>query len=185
MTWMAQRRKDRSITSGFTLYELVAVMVIMAIIAGTVAISVRGHVSNAQLEAFIERLETFDARGRAEARRLNQSIALAFDSSDQRISQLHEDVAYASPKRSYTVPRGVEIAQIKTARQESDRGVLQIAVSPLGQTDTYALRLEASSGRSVWLVVLGASGQCLRFEKENDVEEIFSLQRGTLRNDAR
>lgn len=182
---MAQRRKDRSIPSGFTLYELVAVMVVVAIIAGTVAISVRGHVSNAQLEAFLERLETFDARGRAEARRLNQSIRLAFDSTDRRISQMIGDDVYAATRRSYAVPRGVEIARIKTTRQESEGGVLQIAVSPLGQTDTYALRLEASSGRSVWLVVLGASGQCLRIEKENEVEEIFSLQRGTLRNDAR
>lgn len=181
---MAQTRKYGSTPSGFTLYELVAVMVLMAIIAGTVAISVRGHVSNAQLETFLDRLETFDARARADARRLSQSVALAFDSNDQRVSQINADVAYASTGRSFAVPHGVDIAQCKTANQASDRGMLQIAVSPFGQTDTYALRLDASGGRSVWLVVLGASGQCLRFDKENDVEEIFSLQRRAFRDDA-
>lgn len=182
---MVPRRKHGSTPSGFTLYELLAVMVLMAILAGTVGISVRGHVSNAQLEAFLDRLETFDGRARAEARRLHQPVTLAFDSDEQRASRTQGGFAGAATERTCAVPRGVEIAQMKTTSQVSARGSLRIALSPLGQTDTYALRLEASSGRSVWLVVLGASGQCLRFDKENDVEEIFALQRGAKRDDAR
>jgi len=167
------------------MYELVAVMFVMAIIAGTVTFSMRGHVSNARLENVLDRLESFDGRARGEARRLNRPVALEFDSNAQRVSQSNLDGASASTKRSFAVPHGVTIAQIKTVAHESERGVLQIAVSPLGQTDTYAVRLQAASGRGAWLVLLGASGQCLRFDKENDVEEIFSIQRGTLRHDAR
>ena len=117
---------------------------------------------------------------------INQSpVALAFDANDQRVSQINADVAYASTQRSFAVPHGVAIAQIKTTSQASEYGVLQLAVSPLGQTDTYAVRLQASGGRNVWFVVLGASGQCLRFDEEDDVEELFSLQRGAIRHDAR
>lgn len=182
---MANKRKYSSNRSGFTLYELVAVMAVMAIIAGTVAISVRGHVSNARLESFVDRLEACDARARNEARRLNQSVALVFDANNQRVSQIILDAADASRERIFSAPRVVEIARVKTTNRESDRGTMRIAVSPLGQTETYALRLQASRGRSLWLVVLGASGQCLRIDKEDDVEDVFSLQRGAIRNDAR
>jgi general secretion pathway protein H len=170
---MAQKSKYSLQAGGFTLYELLAVMVLMAVLAGTVAVSVRGHVSNARLLAFLDRLESCDARARAQARRLNHPLVLKFDADDQRVSQSYANVA----ERSFAAPLGVEIEQIKTAKQESDHGILQIAVSPLGQSDTYALRLQASSGRSMWLVVLGASGQCLRLYEGADVEDIFSLQR--------
>ena len=167
----------------FTLFELVAVLVVMAILAGTVAVSVRGHVANARLEAFLDRLETFDSRARGEARRGGEAIVLSFDGIEKLVSRSNgRDSSGAA--RSFAVPDGIEVAQVRTATDQSSGGVLRIGVSPLGQTDTYALQLRASSGREQWLVVLGASGQCLRLDKENEVEEIFSLQLGPAGNHA-
>jgi prepilin-type N-terminal cleavage/methylation domain-containing protein len=175
----------RRATAGFTLYELLAVMVLMAILAGTVALSVRGRVSNAGLESFLVQIELCDARARSEARRWNQPVLLGFDSSDQRVWQSAASVDRSSVERSIAAPRGVKISQIKTMNRQLDQGTLQIAISPLGQSDTYALRIQASGGRDVWLVVLGGSGQVLRFDTEGDVDGVFSLQGVAIGNDAR
>lgn len=181
---MARRRKtDGSPPGGFTLLELVAVLMVMAILAGAVALSVRGHVSNAQLEAFLTRLEAFDARARSQARRQGQRLALRFDASDQRVS-LAAAAADEDEAPAFAVSRGVELAQVRTARQAADYGVLETSVSPFGQSETYALCLQASSGRRVWLVVLGASGQCLRLDEEEEVEQILSLQNDADRHHA-
>ena len=158
--------------NAFTLFELMAVLIVIAILAGTVALSVRGHIANARLETFLDRLETFDGHARRDARRRNDFAALLFDLNDKRIYRSMRD----APGQSLAVPLGVEIEQISTNSQRSDHGVLRVTVSALGQADTYALQLRASSGRRVWLVVLGGSGQCLRFDRENDVEEMLSLQ---------
>ena len=178
-----QRRTTAGIhpPAGFTLVEVIAVLVLIALAAGTVAVSVRGHVAGAQLEMFLDRLETLDAQARNAAKRHSQSVALTFDMGNGQVSQAGGD---AVEKRTFAAPGSVAIAKVRTNYQQSTDGTLQINVSPLGQTDTYALRLQAASGRSAWLVVLGVSGQCLRFDEERDVEEIFSLQSGTVRGDA-
>ena len=175
-TQLAQR-------DAFTLFELIAVLVVLAILAGTVALSVRGHVANAKLESFLDRLETFDGQVRREAKRRGGLATLLYDLHDKRI---YQDMpgAPAGWGRDFAIPTGVEIEQIMTRSQRSDDGLLRIAVSPLGQTDTYALRLRASSGRKVWLVVLGASGQCLEFDRESDVEEMLSLELTASRSNA-
>ena len=168
---------------GFTLFELVAVLVVLAILAGAVAVSVRGHISNARLEAFLDRLETFDGRARGEARRRSELTVLSFDANTKLVSQI-SDQNSSGAARSFAVPGGLEIVAVKTVSDQASQGVLRIGVSPLGQTDTYALQLRASSGRELWLVVLGGSGQCLRFDKDNDVEDLFSLQLLAARNHA-
>ena len=164
-------------SSGFTLFELVAVLAVLAVLAGAVMFSVRSHVSNAQLESFLDRLEDFDGHARADARRRGQATAFLFDLEERNVTQIGSD-------RSMAVPLGVEIARIRTISQESDHGVLQVGVSPFGQTDTYALQLRASGGRSVWFVALGVSGQCLRFDKEIDVDEVFLVQLAAPRGNA-
>lgn len=182
---MARRQLNRRAVGGFTLYELLAVMVLMATLAGTVALSVRGRVSNARLESFLVQLELCDGFARSEARRWNQTVLLGLDSSDQRVWRSAPSVEGSLVERSIMVPRGVNIARIKTMNRQLDQGILQIAISSLGQSDTYALRIQSSGGRDVWLVVLGGSGQVLRFDTEDDVDEVFSLQGDSIGNDAR
>jgi prepilin-type N-terminal cleavage/methylation domain-containing protein len=167
---------------GFTLVELAAVMVVLAILAGTVTWSVRGHVSNARMESFLVRIEASDARARAEARRLNLPVLLGIDSSQERVWQVS---AGTSGKRSFAVPRGLDIARLHSTNQQSALQALEITISPLGQSETYAMQVKASGGRATWLVVLGGSGQVLRFDREEDVEGVFSLQRDAIRNHAR
>ena len=167
-------RKHRQ-RDGFTLFELVAVVVVIAILAGTVAFSVRGHVANAKFETFLDRLETFDGQVRRDARRRRGFTTLLFDLHERRIYQEVRGAPTGSG-RAIAVPAAVDIERIMTRSGLSDSGVLRVPISPLGHTDTYALRLRASSGREVWMVVLGATGQCLKLDRESDVAAMLSFE---------
>jgi len=164
-----RNRSRRS--GGFTLIELAAVIVILALLAGVVAVSVRAHLENAKLELLLARVEAFDGRLRDETRRQNRLEELRINAQEGCIAQGEA----TSPPRVIRVTGRIRIDRIRTTDFDGEFGELRVLISPLGQSDTYALRFRTAQGRQVWLVVLGVSGQCLRLEKEEQVDEVFAL----------
>ena len=172
MIW-TNRPKPIHPARGFSLVELVAVIALLAIFASLAGISVRGHIANARLELALESIEALDGRIRDEALRRQSPDELRINVDRGKV---YQSGAGRKLPSSRTVALGdtVQIDRIRIAKRESRHGELRVLVSLHGQSDSYALRLSTSTGRKVWLVVLGATGQCLRIEEEKDVASLLS-----------
>lgn len=158
---------------GFTLWELVAVLILLGLMASAVVVNLQGHIANARLEMVLDRLEAWDHRGRALARRQGRPLAFVWDLESGRVGLEGLENAAGLPAASLALPRGVRGLQIRTAPQAGPSDHLRIPISAQGQSLTYAVQLQATGGRQKWLAVLGASGQCLRLEQEQDVDALW------------
>ena len=66
--WMVRRPNNKR-TIGFTLIELAAVMVLVAILAVGTAISLRGQLAAVRLESTLDKIEALDRMTRGQAMR--------------------------------------------------------------------------------------------------------------------
>ena len=160
--------RARRRSHGFTLVELIAVLVIAAIVAGMVVLSVRSHLARAKMTAACELLQACDSNVRHVARAHGTGLALQILAGKSSIRMPNGQVR--------SLGRGVSIDRLWTPRAAANSGTLHVVMSPTGQSDTYAVRLNAGEKVTRWLVVLGASGQCLQFKREKDVRQLLSIK---------
>jgi hypothetical protein len=145
----------------------------MAIFVSLAAVSVRGHVDTAKLELLLDRIEALVSRIRDEAQRRQAPDELRVDVDRGLVYQFAGGKRRAS-SRELSLDDTVEIDLVRTGNRTGRHGELRVPISLHGQSDSYALRLKTTSGRSVWLVVLGTTGQCLRITEEKDVARFLS-----------
>lgn len=150
---------------GFTMIEVIVASVILALIAGMIAYSVRGRVRNVRLVQAREQIAAIDRVARDLARDSGAGVSLEFDDRDNTIRVV------ANRKTHKTVKLSVPLGDVRTGRKKlrDDR----LVISPLGQSATYAVEFEGDDD-SAWLVVSGLSGQPFA---TNDWEQVDALLR--------
>lgn len=159
--------------SGFTLIELAAVMVLVAILAATVGISLRGRVTKLRLETIANRLENLDRQTRDLARRQRQPMRLRIDTTSGTVEQGF--ASQTAPLKRVRVGEQVDIDQLWLPRGRRS-GSGDILISAAGQSSTYALRLSSESGQRAWLLVCGLSGQVVRVESDEAIQSLLAYR---------
>ncbi len=154
--------------SGFSLIELIAVLVIVAVVAGLVVWSVRSHLARARMTAACELLRACDGNVRHVARAHGTSLALQVRSATSSI--------HLPNGRVESLGRGITVDRLWTPRAAGNRGTLHVVMSPTGQSDTYAIRLKSGKKLTRWIVVLGASGQCIEMKRERQVRQLLAIR---------
>jgi prepilin-type N-terminal cleavage/methylation domain-containing protein len=160
--------------SGFTLIELVIVILIMAIMSGFAALSLRSHIDRARWTRCFEQLEYFDRIGRIAARSESTPYRLSFHRAKRRI-ELRAIGSNASRKsyREWKLPNGVQFSGFRDRASSSRSEELSIEINPNGQSRSYAVAIKANTGPREWFVTLGLSGQHIRMENSDDVVAMF------------
>jgi len=160
-------QQSRSCKFGFVLLELVAVLVLVAIIAAATMMSLRVPLQNARLERALAALEDADQRARRDA--VRSGAAEFVIDGDNRTTQLGER------KRSLPLGGGLCIDRFEMGGR-SESGRLSVHMTPSGRSETYAIRIstnrEDPESRYEWLVVIGATGQYIRANEDSFVEAI-------------
>jgi type II secretion system protein H len=116
---MKMTSKTRASSGGFTLIELVAVMTILAILAGAVSLSLRGPYQTARLENAVERLTMVDRQMREHARRYGRSEQLTICPNTGQIAAVAADGQPAAVA-PFRLDAGITIGQVATAEHRSD-----------------------------------------------------------------
>ncbi len=155
--------------SALTLIELIAVLVLCAVLAGIVVVSVRSHVARANLTSSCEMLMACDSHARHVAHERGQPTRLLIGSGDRATIRLPNG-------QIRTVARGVKIDRLWTARTSTQTGTLQVVMTANGQSETYAVRLTAGEKLSRWIMVLGGSGQTLVMKDERRVRRLLAIR---------
>lgn len=175
--------------SGFTLIEVLAVIVVLGLLAGAVAWSLAGDATQAIGEDALGRLAHADSMARAEARRFGREYTLRFDLNEQALRRLDEGDRQSA--HSVKLPTGHRIEAVAfKAQGDSGSGTLRrvtfgaadVVYSPAGRSVSYAVRIRSGDARR-WLVVAGLTGQVTQTDDAKAVDNLFDA--GLPRADAR
>ncbi len=155
---------------GFTLPELLLVMALLALIAGTATWSLAGTVERQAHRAAITRLIDADHQARQLARATGREVGLLIDLEGQRVSVMsgHETPMVV------TWPRTLWLARVKAQRVEHRAGEYLQRYGATGQCATYAIELRGSRSTQ-WIVVSGITGSAEMLSGETEVEAYFEL----------
>lgn len=137
---------------GFTLVELLVVVVIAAALTAITLLTLSGHVRRARLRTTADRIERLDAKARAIARATSSPVALSLEDGKARL---------IAGSASESVP-------VDGLRADG-----RVAYSPAGRSATYRVPLRSGSAE-LHLLVLGQTGQAYRFDDEGAVSAALS-----------
>jgi prepilin-type N-terminal cleavage/methylation domain-containing protein len=168
--------------SAFTLVEVMAVVLILALLAGAAAWSFARPLTRARTSEAIDLITSFDASSRLAARRFGRGVDMQFELSDQALIRREGgQVTYR-----VNLPPGFAIEQIRTAGRVRDAGEVTVECSRMALSPSYALKLIGPGGLERWLVVAGLSGQVTAARDDADVDAILNLSAAPIaRRDAR
>lgn len=176
--------------SAFTFIEVVAVVAIMAVLAGATVWAWTGQVRAATLEDAAIKLRNLDRTARLAAERTGRDVWIRFDLDRQHAWREAMD-ADERKQRSASVrfPAGCRIDRLRIAGTADviESGEARIAISTAGRSATYALRLASPAqsmdatdtpAESVWLVIAGLTGEVTRGYDEDGIENLFDTLDG-------
>jgi prepilin-type N-terminal cleavage/methylation domain-containing protein len=154
--------------AAFTLLELMAVLVITAILAGAVVLTMSGRLDEARMTDVVARLGDLDRWTRHDARRLRPAC-LVFD--------LDRDMAWRDTgerNRILTLPPGYSLAALRDSRGTVRDGEVRIECSSEGRTDSYALAVAGPDHALAWVVFAGLTGQSTQAVNEAEIDTVFA-----------
>jgi len=161
----------RARPTGFTLIELSAVLMIVAIASAVVAF--RYHVVQRRAEAdlVLAGIVDFDGRLRQVARGHDRPLLLVIDLQGNRLVRRPADEAGEEGpalQRSLALPSGCRLRRLVTPEATLEHGSLALAVSRQGYSASYALQLRDAAGRDHWVMVAGLTGLERRWQDRHD-----------------
>jgi len=166
----------------FTLMEMVAILVIVAMAAGAVTWSLRSAYSASQLRDAAERLAYFDRLARHVASRIDRPVRMVIDLNEQQITCLpvegDDDTRETPHSQTMQLPRGISIEEVWLTGGRVAFGDVQINCSARGQTPSYALLIEDADGNQHLQIVAGLTGQAVVAKEEWQVDELFAQLSG-------
>jgi prepilin-type N-terminal cleavage/methylation domain-containing protein len=179
----------------FTLIELVATLLLAALLATAVAVSLKGIGKEAQFDETVSRIRSFDDASRRQAKASGRPLRIQIDLDRGRISCLEEGQNGNGPvvndrsESNRTAldlppgPSGVKIERLERADDSAPGGEVEIPCSARGHTPTYALLL-TGQGRRQWLLFAGLTGQVRIIADERELQDTFRLLGATGGHDA-
>lgn len=186
---------------GFTLIEVMAVVVLIGLLAGATAWSMAGTVQRATRQETVDKLAHADATARMSARRLG-SASLRIDLDTQRLWVVTPDLETDQPRPGHVVklPPNYRVASVAwvdpvtrgraMARGYEVRvrtqGQVELAVSSAGLGRSYVLEVvgpgtdpddasRAVRDRPSWVLVSGLSGQVTVHDEQERIDKLLEL----------
>ena len=160
--------------AGCTLIELLAVLLILALLTTAVSLSLASAQRKAQMRDVIDQITQYDLLARVEARQHGQPLRLAISLLDAKLSRLDAQSGGARENRSSLVlPSGYSIGEIRLPRKRTNYGQASVNISILGQTPDYALLVRGPDEQKQWLFFTGLSGQSTLLSNDREIADTF------------
>jgi Tfp pilus assembly protein FimT len=166
--------KRLPIPLAFTLVEVMAVLVILAMMVGITLASMQSHILRVRLSQATERIEEADRLARMLARREHVSHALTFDAEERSIElQSNQTPNSKKEAKRWQLPSGIVIEDFRTSSGPSRNKKNKVVVASNGVSASYAVGIKIGRASPRWIVTLGMSGQQLRISEEDEVDQLL------------
>jgi len=177
---------------GFTLIEMIAVVLLLGLLAGSVAYAMTGELRRGTREEAVDVIRYMDHMTRLTADRFGRPCALRFELDKRRLRRVIDPAGRSAETLSTRrLPRPFRIDRLVAATVDDQRrgkptltkvrgwehGRADVNVGVDGRGPTYALRLTGDA-RDEWLVFAGLTGRMMRVEDERAVDNLFDRLSG-------
>jgi prepilin-type N-terminal cleavage/methylation domain-containing protein len=164
--------RDRS---AFTLIELMAVLVLVGLVSATAMLRFGATTHRAQFEWSLERVMAADRLLRTHSVTCGQPGHLEFEIGTGRLERVFGAKRDAAPP----VELGAKfrITRFLAGQRHGETGKVEVAYSPEGHSETFAIEIEGPGDQSAWILFAGLTGQTRRLEDRRDVERILEVLR--------
>ncbi|MCY2926023.1 MAG: prepilin-type N-terminal cleavage/methylation domain-containing protein [Planctomycetota bacterium] len=174
----------------FTLLEVMAVVTLLALLAGATAWSLADEARKSSRAKAVADVAHADRMARLGAQRCGQPCRLQFDLIHQEVRRLTGPADQAQPAHSLALPRNCRIDRIVTPSsgpggERAD--AVAIAFSSGGRSDSYAVRLAFEDGPAgndadglgpnVWILFAELTGQTTLVSNEDELDKLFAAER--------
>lgn len=157
---------------GFSLIEIVLVLLVLALVAGAVTLRVRPILARMDARACLDEMAGFDRLSRAFAREQGRPVLLLFDLAEGRVRRTSEDGREALGQALDLGP-GWRLAEIRLVGRSYRSGRVSVSISGRGLGPTYAVALEGAGGERRRFLVAGLTGQVMEAETDKEVDDAF------------
>lgn len=172
---MSPASRVRPGRTGFTLIELIAVLVLVGLISATAMLRFSSSTRRATFEWSLDRVVAADQVMRTHATSTGQAGRLRFEIGRGRLERI------VGPKAVIfsVVDLGERqrITRFLAAQRHVETGTVEVPYDPEGHSETFALEIEGPADQSAWILFAGLTGQTRRFGDRRDVERILELIR--------
>lgn len=165
------RRKPFHRRCGFSLIELVVVVVLMGILASLASMSVRGVIVRQRLARAIEVVEQFDTALRRSALIQRREVTGVIDRNRHR---LVVDSA-GDTSITFKLPNQVNIDGVRFAASHGSSPANRFVVGSQGTSSSYALRL-VSGTTERWVLFVGGTGQIIHDVDRDSVNALLGAK---------
>lgn len=158
----------------FTLFEMLAVIMLLAIFAAAVRAPVVDMLDRITTRNAIEQLRTADRLTRQQAKRSGKRVTLHIDPLEGLLWRT-DTTPDANPiGQRVKLPVQVTIDQIRIApsRDDFDELNAEMNASTQGVMRTYAMQITTPS-RQMWLLFAGMTGMCYELDSEEELANVF------------
>lgn len=160
------RRLLHSLSRGFTLIELMVVILLVGLMAASTSLIVSGQMDQSRLNEAVDRIILADQKERSEVRRSPIPGGMQFDRGGGLLR-------FQSSDQTVRLGRSIRVADAIVSGGPQGWGDVQYSQS--GQSVTFAIRLQSTQGASKWVLFIGATGQALVRADSNDIRRIMAL----------
>ena len=169
-SWCApMREKNLPRPHGFTLVELMIVLVVMALLSASAVTMVRQPLANARRQQSISRVRSLDALARERARQ-ESKVRLVFDPQRNTARLIDaQDREIGSPLQLLGNDRFLSLLGTKNGSGPSR----SVGYGRFGTSASFAVQLGSEPRQSEWLLVLGMTGQSYVINDEETVRAIL------------
>lgn len=157
---------------GFTMMEMVVVVLILGVIAAAVTLRVQGPLTSAKTADVVGAVVDFDRTTRSAARSQNRPLCMVLTVSEGKLARTDE-TGTTPAGGTLQLPEGFRLTRARVRQEDCPAGQATIRYSRQGLTPSYAVRVEGPAGGQ-WLVVAGATGDVVQVNNEEDVRNILA-----------
>ena len=159
--------------TAFTLIELMAVIVLMALLSATATLMVRAPLAKAKQDQAIAQIRFLDATARDRARQ-GEQVRLEFD--------LQASVATLIDGQGEEIVNRVALSDkpyqvMIMGAEKTDDSHRWVCYDQFGKSRSFAAQIGDQSSTNGWLMVLGMTGQTYMLNEKGAVHAIISRER--------
>src|SRR5262245_47148217 len=162
---------------GFTLIEVMTVVIIMALLATAAALSFTRPLAAARARDAEDQVRALDASARQFARRFGRPVEIILDLANSTLARRERDMIVFQTK----LPHGCRIDEVRFSGRSETLGEVAVECSGAGLSRSYAAHLVGPQ-LDLWLIFAGLSGQVTQVSDVSQVDAI--LPQGNARNDS-